>query len=60
MAWLFSPVTGSVFRNKHIEGDASLKWMSQQSKLKSDDSITKKKKKEKETTVKVYTALRIE
>lgn len=48
MAWLFSPVTGSVFRKKHIEGDASLKWMPQQSKLKSDNSITKKKKEEKE------------
>lgn len=34
MAWLFSPVTGSMFRNKHIEGGASLKWMPQQSKLK--------------------------
>ena len=47
MAWLFSPVTGSVFRNKHTEGDASLEWMPQQSKLKSDNSITKKKKRKK-------------
>ena len=55
MAWLFSPVIGSVFRNKHIEGDASLKWMPQQSKLKSDNSITKKKKKRKKKQLSRFT-----
>lgn len=55
MAWLFSPVTGSVFRKKHIEGDASLKWMPQQSKLKSDNSITKKKKKEEKEKLSRFT-----